>query len=400
MIAKYASSLFTRKQFTQARISVIQFLVLLFLVPLEAQTSFFGYFESEADRINFNNKAYSFGYHKVRLDFEQKRDDGIIISGNLNWQKYHGQTTWNFLDFIPQNVWEPYFPDGKYEVTITDTFYLDNLYARKSFRFMDITVGRQPISLGVGYAWNPLDMFNQKNLLDPTYEQPGVDAVRFEIPMGNRAGLDVIMANHDSLSGGEKMLQFKTGIGSFDFTLNYANRYHLYPYWEGVNVTTTHTESKFIGGSVVGQIGEFGIWAETFKSLDETTGIGEYVLGLDHTFDNGIYVMGEYFHNTLGVTKKELSLNHYIHAFSGESKSLMKNYIFMMSRYGFTDFISGSVIGFGNMDDGSFSFLPMVDWNFMEDVTLSLMGNQSIGESNTEFGVQGSAWRLRLRAYF
>ena len=79
-------------------------LIFLFLFPLNAQTQYFGYFESEADRINFNNKAYSFGYHKVRVDFEHPREDGITISGNVNWQTYHGQTTWNFLDFLPKNL--------------------------------------------------------------------------------------------------------------------------------------------------------------------------------------------------------------------------------------------------------------------------------------------------------
>ena len=243
-------------------------------------------------------------------------------------------------------------------------------------------------------------MFNRKNLLDPTYEQQGVDAARLEIPMGGRAGLDFIWAEHDSISSAEKMIQFKTGMGSFDFTLNYANRYHLYPYWEWVDVTTTHMESKFFGGSVVGQIGEYGIWAEAFKSLDETVEVGEYVFGVDHTFDNGVYVMGEYFHNSLGVKKGKASLNNYLHVFSGDTKSLMQNYIFLMSRYGFTDFISASVIGFGNLDDSSFSFLPMVDWNFDEDVTLSLMVNKSIGGKGTEFGIQDTAIRIRLRAYF
>tara|TARA_Y100000294_G_C8570967_1_gene342743 strand:+ start:9920 stop:11059 length:1140 start_codon:yes stop_codon:yes gene_type:complete len=374
-------------------------LIFLFLFPLNAQTQYFGYFESEADRINFNNKAYSFGYHKVRVDFEHPREDGITISGNVNWQTYHGQTTWNFLDFLPVKTLEPIYSDGKYEMTITDTFYLDNFYARKSFRFFDIIIGRQPISMGVGYAWNPLDMFNQKDLMDPAYEQPGVDAARLEIPMGDRTGLDIIIAKNDSIDGTEKMLQFKTGIGSFGVTLNYANRYHLVPYWRIMDITFTHNESNFVGGSVVGQIGEYGIWTEVFKSLDETVEVGEYVLGADHTFDNGVYVMGEYFHNFLGAKKGKLDLNNYLYAFSGETKSLMQNYIFLMSSYGFTDFISGSVIVFGNLDDSSFSFLPMVNWSIEENVTLSVMYKKTSATSGM-IGIQNSAWRLRIRAHF
>jgi len=292
------------------------------------------------------------------------------------------------------------YGQGELIFSLPDTLYLDNIFTRINFQYLDLTIGRQPISLGVGYAWNPLDVFNRKDLLDPTYEQPGVDAVRLEIPLNNRSSVDVIIADNDSLETGTKMIQLKTGIGSFDVTMNFAQRYHLFPYWRFMDINATHTESEFFGGSFVGQIGEFGLWCEAFWSLDNLKDFSEFVFGVDHTFDNGVYIITEYFHNSLGATKDELFLTHYLNTFSGESKSLMQKYIFAMTMFAFSDFIAGSVMGFGNLDDKSFTIVPQIGWSILENTTVSVFVGQSFGENDTEFGIQDRSGRIRIRVYF
>lgn len=373
----------------------------LWLNTLNAQIDFLGYFESEMDYIQLADKQYTFGYNKLRLDFESRAVDNVLIAGNINIQKYHGKTTWDFFDFLPFD--SVLTEDGaiySMSVTIPDTLYLDNLYLRAIFPIMDVTVGRQPISLGTGYAWNPLDIFNRKDLLDPTYEQPGVNALRAEIPLAGRTGVDLIIQPDSTYKISTKMAQLKTGVGSFDFTINYAQQYHMFPYWRLRDIMTTHDNLDFFGGSFVGQIWEFGLWGEAVWSMDNMKDFGEYVIGIDHTFDNGLYLMAEYFHNSLGATERELYFDHYLHYYSGETHSLMQNYLFVMSMFAISDFISGTVFAFGNLDDQSFSLVPQVQWNAFENVDISLLGAQSIGDDDTEFGLQDRAVRLRLRAYF
>jgi len=55
-------------------------------------------------------------------------------------------------------------------------------------------VGEQQISLGTGYAWNPTNIFNVKDLPDPTYEQPGHTALRADLPVGERGEAVLIYA--------------------------------------------------------------------------------------------------------------------------------------------------------------------------------------------------------------
>ncbi len=374
--------------------------VSLWLNILFAQVDFFGYAEAETDQIQLADAIYNFSYGKIRLDAEYRPWEGLLIAGNMNVKRYFGKTEWDFFDFLPYDSIQT--DNGtiySIPVSIPDTLYIDNLYTRLNFPAFDLTIGRQPISLGTGYAWNPLDIFSRKDLLDPTYEQPGVDAIRVEIPLNDRSGLDVIVADDDSTKNGARMIQLKAGIGSFDITVNYAHRYYLFPYWRITDPLATHILLNYFGGSVVGQIGEFGLWSEALWSMDDVNDFGEFVFGADHTFDNGVYIMAEYFHNTLGATNNELSFYHYFHTYSGESKSLMQNYLFGLTMFALNDFISGSFMAFGNLDDGSFSVVPQLEWSVFENISISLLVSQSFGDDDTEFGVQDRALRLRMRAY-
>jgi len=379
------------------------FVLIIFLGITKGQIEFFGYYEAEIDQIVFTDQKYTFGYNKLRLDFTSRPSENLYFGGNLNIQKYFGKTTWDFIDFLPKKIKEEFDPGQKMTITIRDSLYLDNLYLRLTLRRLDLTIGRQPISLGTGYAWNPLDIFNKKELLDPTYEQPGVNALRFEVPLGERSGIDLILAPDSSWEMSKKMLQLKLGAGSFDISLSWARQYHLFPYWsskESRDIEKTHELISFAGASLVGQIWELGLWAEILRSYNASENYGEYVAGIDHTFDNGFYLMVEYLHNKLGANKDQVEFINYAHYFAGESNGIMENYIFIASQFALSDFLGGSLFGFANLDDGSFSVVPQIEWNAVENVSFSLMLSEAGGSKNSEFGSQGRTIRLRVKTYF
>jgi len=384
--------------------------IILFPVFLFGQTEFFGYMESEFDQMQLRNQQYNFGYNKLRIDMESRPTDRVLLGANLNIQKFYGKITWNFLDFLPEYIWKPVFhpedePDSiwisEMPITIGDTLFLDNIYLRATFNRLDLTIGRQQISLGTGYAWNPLDIFFRKDLFDPSYEQPGVNAIRVEIPLGDRMSFEIILSPEESWELTTKMVQGKVGIGSFDFTVNVAEQFQLFPYWRTEDTLSTHRNEKLLGGSFVGQIGEIGLWGEGwFGSKSKPEASGEYLLGLDHTFDSGTYVMGEYYHNSIGADISELFFDHYMFYFTGETHSLMQNYLFFMVNQNVTEFVSIGLFGIANLDDKSVAINPQVNWNAFENVDVSLFISKTFGEKDTEFGIQDWAIRIRLRAYF
>jgi hypothetical protein len=225
-----------------------------------------------------------------------------------------------------------------------------------------------------------------------------------EIPALDRGTLDIIIEPDSSWDISSKMLQYKNSIGNFDVSVNWAQQYHLFPYWRIIysgspDILPTHKVTKYYGGSFVGEFAEIGLWGEALWSVTGSN-YGEYMLGMDHTFNNGFYLMTEYFHNALGAEKNEVTFDHYLYNFSGETHSLMQNYLFAMGMYNLTNYISGRLLLFGNLDDQSFILAPQLNWDAIEDVTVSAWVSQSFGENDTEFGIQDLALRFRIRAYF
>jgi hypothetical protein len=379
----------------------------LILLPifLFAQSNFFGYFESEFDQLKFADQTYNYGYNKLRLDFEARPDDAITIGANINIQKYYDNISWNLLDFLPNELWQSTFgSEAEFPIALLDTFYLDNVYLKAGFEHFDLTIGKQQISLGTGYAWNPIDIFNSKQLLDPTYEQTGVNAVRGEIPIKGRTSFDVILSPGKDWENSAKMVQLKTGLGRFDIHGNLGqftwDRMVFDP--QQFLLSVQKDERILFGGAIVGEILGVGIWIEgAWNQLETQDDFAEVVIGTDYTFENGLYIIMEYLRNENGVSSKEnLDINHYLQYFMGETHSLMQDYLFGYLSYPINDFIQFGLLGFGNLNDNSAALNPQILWNLFQDVDLTMMYSHFIGDDNTEFGVQDWGWRVRLRGYF
>jgi hypothetical protein len=370
-----------------------------------SQAEVFGYYESEADGARIGGTDYSFGYNKLRVDLQAFPADEVTVGANVNIRRYHGKTDWNVFDFLPVELWQPMFGDSATMIfALRDTLYLDNVYLKARFKHFDLTVGKQQLSLGTGYAWNPTDIFNIKDLMDPTYEQTGVTAIRAELPLGDRLGLDLIYTPDESWDLSSKMVQGKMGFGSFDFTGSYAEYKGLFPGWRvpsWTGVIDSQVTYQKLGGSVVGQIWELGLWAEmNFEIGDHSLDFHEYLLGIDHTFDFQTYLMLEYFHNSGGAESDSLTFFDYLYNLGGTTHSLMQDYLFVMANHPISDVLSAGLMGIANLNDGSFAINPLLDWNAFENVSVSLFGSFAVGDADTEFGLQEWAWRLRVRAYF
>jgi len=71
--------------------------------------------------------------------------------------------------------------------------WVDRLSVKLSVPWADLTVGRQAISFGKAYFWNPLDIFRpfDPRSFDRDYK-PGVDAVKLDVPLADFAGVNVV----------------------------------------------------------------------------------------------------------------------------------------------------------------------------------------------------------------
>lgn len=392
--------------------------VLLFLFPLLilAQPEFFGYFESEASTMTIGSESYTYGFNKLRLDVEARPNDNVLIGANVNFQKYWGKTTWNVYDFIPG-----YQDLGLVmNFELQDTVLLDNMYMRVSLPFADITVGRQQISPGVGYAWNPTDIFNTKSLMDPSYEQTGVSAIRVEVPLTGRFTIDTVIDPEEDWESSTKQAWLNGGFGRFDLSVTMAEyTWYQFPLSTGTYDFGFKIDRVLTGLSLVGEVAGVGVWTEyatntleqniygycpvctDYLLLPLTSPFEEWVVGLDYTFESSLYVLGEFLHNGNGnAEKSDLTLNDYFMAFEGTTHSLMQDYAFLYIMHPTFDYTTLSAIVFANLNDNSGVFSPMIDWNAFEDTNLSLQGSFAWGEDDTEFGLQDMGLILTVTSNF
>jgi len=75
----------------------------------------------------------------------------------------------------------------------TASLWFDRFNLKIALPSADITLGRQAITFGKAYFWNPLDVFLpfDPNQFDRDYKA-GVDALRFDIPLGNFSGFTLV----------------------------------------------------------------------------------------------------------------------------------------------------------------------------------------------------------------
>ncbi len=369
---------------------------------LAAQVEWYGYFEAEGDYFDLPAGNLYFGYSKLRVDFDAAPGENFRVGADVIYRNYNGQSTFNFMDFLPEELWPrlptmdtlTYFP-----VALSDTMFVDNAYMEIYFPWFDLTLGRQQISPGVGYAWNPTDIFNIKDILDPTYEQSGVEALQIFIPLRWGLQLSSILQPRSSWERTTRYYQLKGFLGQFDLSVVYA----VSELMKTGLFTTDTTCRELVGFNMEGELAGLGVRGEfAVNRLDYTMDNlrYEYVLGVDYTTESSLYLMGEYYHNDFGLDPDLVAFDDYVSYFLGETHSLNTDYLFTMAMYPVTDLVSAEMFSIYNLNDDSLVINPQLRYNIFEDVDLTVTGFLFFGEDTDEFGYQETGLRLRLTAYF
>ena len=155
---------------------------------LTQELEVFGYFEPQLMLARINNETYQLSSNKLRVDLQWKASENVAFGANFDYITYHGKTEWDILDYLPENIQDEVpstslfgYDFNPYVIAFSERSFLDNAYVKLMFDHADVTVGKQQLSFGTGYVWNPTDVFNQKDITDPTYEQPGHNAVRLDL---------------------------------------------------------------------------------------------------------------------------------------------------------------------------------------------------------------------------
>jgi hypothetical protein len=380
------------------------------LVPAQETVEIFGYLESQMMGGQFGDEFLQLYTNKLRVDLAGQPTENVSLAANFDYITYHGKTVWNVLDFMAPDIVNsiPEEMTPFYVIPFADRIFLDNAYIKLAFEKFDLTLGKQQISIGSGYVWNPLDLFNVKDVLDPAYEQPGHNALRIDIPVGTDYTLTALYSPEDVWSNSSGLLQFKGRISRFDYSIVAVQKYwrfHDYSRFDpaAFNFVAMPERRRLIGGSTAGELFGFGVWAEYgYNDMETSDDFHEIVVGGDYTFDFQTYVMAEFFRNTSAKTDfRDYDINDWMRQLAAEQKSIARDQFYLFAQHPITDFIYLGLSTIYSISDNSAALVPTLNYNLAENVDILAYLNVNFGEEGKAFSRNtGSGGLLRARVYF
>jgi len=392
--------------------TVFLILSVLCLNPLMAQDriDLFGYYEPQMMGASIKDQFLQLFSNKLRVDFKWGPMDNVTFAANFDFITYHGKKNWNILDFLPADIISAIPDDMKsfYVIPFSDRIFLDNSYLKLAFKGLDLTAGKQQISLGTGYVWNPTDVFNIKDPLDPTYEQPGHNALRVDVPIGTSYTVTALYSPDDEWTSSAKMIQLKGRIFHFDYSLLAIEktwRFHDYTQFdfETFSFLELPEKRRLAGISTAGEIFGLGVWAEfAYNWMETSKDFYELAAGMDFTFDFQTYVMAEYYRNSLGKTDSlDYTLNDWMRLMASEQKAIARDQLYALVQHPIADFLNIGASCVTNLSDGSFVLVPTLFYNFSNNVDIIAYLNINFGKEGTSFAKDlGSGGMIRARIYF
>jgi len=391
-------------------------LVIAFFVCLSAQSfalesiDIYGYFESQYMGTRLNNRFHQLYSNKLRIDLTSAISEKIDFGANFNYITYHGKTNWNILEFLSNKIATGISPENQvlYTIPFNDRNYLDNCYIRFALPFSDLTIGKQQISLGTGYVWNPTDVYNIKDVFDPTYEQPGHNSIRYDIYIPGGISVTTVYSPEESWKMSTKLFNLKFRLSHFDFHISaiesnwnfhdYEQRTPESRFFEGVDECR-----RLIGLSTAGEIFGLGTWVELAQNyMEKSQNFHEIVCGFDYTFDFQTYIMMEYYRNSLAKNDyQDYTLTDWIRLYTSEQKAISKDQLYMMIQHPITDLIDFGVSQIISLSDASIAFVPTLNYSMAQDVDVLFYFNINIGKSGTAYAHEsGNGGLARVKLYF
>ncbi len=370
----------------------------------------FGYLESQLMGAEIKSTFYHVQTNKLRFDMKYSPSDHVTVVANYNDVTYHGKRQWNVPDFLSNQV-KAGIADPMasfYVIPFEDQHILDNANLRLSFNSFDITVGKQQISLGSGYVWNPIDVFNVKDVLDPTYEQPGHNAARVDVHPWGSFNLTALYTPEDTWESSGKLVQIKGRIPRFDVSLLFIEtlwRFHDYTRLDTLDYGFLELPERrrVIGANAEGELLSLGLYAEYgYNDMEFTEDFHEWAVGLNYTFDFQTYVMLEFYQNTFAKSDyHDYDINDWMRFLAMEQKTVSRDQLYALVQHPVTDFTEFGVSGIWSISDGSFALVPTLTWSLFENVDVTAYANVNFGEDGTAYSkLMGDGGLLRARVYF
>ncbi len=329
-----------------------------------------------------------------RFDFALYPTESITVNLGLRNLLDYGnivRLTPGYSDFVTRD-------DGWIDLTKkwsdgnSYVFYssIDRLNIFYSAENVELQAGRQRINWGVNLVWTPNDIFNSSSYLNFDYvEKPGSDALRAQYYFGIFSSLQIVYKlDSDKKVSAAAMFKFNRWDYDFQFLAGQMKDDIVF----GIGWSGNVGDANFSG--------EANYFRDK-NNFSDTTGILVASLGGTYSFENGLYIHGEFLFNSAGTTDKAGGvLNFFTKPYNAKNLSPAKHSIFGELSHQITPLIRADVSAIFNPSDKSFYVGPFVDISLSQSVYLLLAGQFFSGDDETEWGDFGEFYFLRVKWSF
>jgi hypothetical protein len=283
----------------------------------------------------------------------------------------------------------------------------DRLFAQASLGPVDFRLGRQPISFGHGFMFNPMDLVQPFSFatIDSEYK-PGIDSFRVDAYLGMSTQITGLVAY-----AGEWEKEGMIAIVNGNTTLGWTDISLFYGLVKGDNVIGTGTASS---------IGPVGLHGDVTVTIPEEEDIFVRAVAgwMWKPLENST-LNGEFYLQTVGAENNDgyvefITSDRYAR---GELWLMGKYYASIAMSQQITSLVTGNISVIGNLADSSAMITPSIQVSVSNEVQLVAGGYAGIGEQPedielidllleeeyvlpSEFGMMPKSMFLQLKAYF
>ncbi len=277
-------------------------------------------------------------------------------------------------------------------------------------------LGRQPYSLGNGYAWKPSDLLRE-GPLDPARTLNETDGAYMSYAFGGGHEIGALyqmnMEEADAygesvqVEDGKYQIKMQTRQKVWDLAIHYTEAKKNRTDFEGASsglvsedAATIPVKWRLLSAGVRGKFGAVGVHAEgghAWLDLDSAPRPAEeeifaqdhsmFLVGVDYMFENEIYLVLEYYQEGLGKDSPDAyTLNDRWAYLTGERNTIGRDNVFLGARIPLTDIISFELYNIINANDPSVVVNPWLVLSADEDVTVSFSVQVPVGDEETSAG--------------
>ncbi len=363
----------------------------------QQQVRFTGYLEHQFATSRAGDGWTMIDYDRLRVDVNARAGRGTRASAAVVYQLYRGDTQRDVRDFLPDDLAAVI---GSTSVELEDLHLLNHAYVRLDPGPFEITAGKQYLTWGAGFAFNPTELFRPKNLLEPSYDREGIGALSAKVPLASLSDVMVALVPEGGFGESGKVLRARHHVAGFDLSALVAEVFES-PVSGDLGTGAEELERRFaIGGDVSGELLGLGVWVEATWSNRADERWVETTVGGNYTLADGTLLMLEGYYNGRGGSGEPYPLELWLQRLSGDMRSLGKGMAYGVVNRPFGQLWTVGLSTLANVSDGSFVLIPTLSYAFAQNVDLVFNGAFYVGADGTEFGGDNHGGFLRGRVYF